>query len=112
MAKAGSYFPIFKMAGDLPLKERSLFFQSYADLIFPVIYKKEVELASRLFQIEKEIIYALIRQESAWNPRAKSSADAFGLMQIRPFVARRVANRRVFLIKGLMIYTNRKKIFY
>ena len=94
MALSGSYFPIFKMAGDLPLQERKLFFQSYADLMFPVLYEKEVERASQLFEVEKAIIYALIRQESAWNPRARSPAEAFGLMQIRPFVARPIAKKQ------------------
>ena len=101
MAKAGFYFPLFKMAGDMPLKERTLFFQSYASLIFPVIYKTEIEKASQLFNIEKEIIYALIRQESAWNPRARSPADAFGLMQIRPFVARHVAKKHGIPYKSM-----------
>ena len=101
MAKAGVYFPLFKMAGDLPLKERALFFSSYAHLIFPVIYKAEIEKSAGLFQIEKEMIYALIRQESAWNPKARSPADAFGLMQIRPFVARRVAKKQGIPYKNM-----------
>ncbi len=100
MALSGSYFPIFKMAGDLPLKERKTFFQSYADLMFPILYEKEVERASQLFQVEKAIIYALIRQESAWNPRARSPAEAFGLMQIRPFVARPIAKKQGIAYKN------------
>ena len=94
MAKARSYFPLFQMVGKLPLEERTVFFQSYTDLIFPVIYTKEVEKAAQLFNMEKEWIYALIRQESAWNPKARSPADAFGLTQLRPFVARRTARKQ------------------
>ena len=101
MAKAGSYFPLFKMAGDLPLEERTVFFQSYPSLIFPVIYKKEIEQASQLYKVEKEMIYGLIRQESAWNPKARSPADAFGLMQLRPFVARQVAKRQGIAYKNI-----------
>ena len=93
MAKARSYLPLFRMIGSLPLKERSLFFQSYTALLFPMDYKKEVQKASQIFNVEKELIYALIRQESAYNPKARSPADAFGLMQIRPFVARSTAKK-------------------
>ena len=93
MAKAHSYFPLFKMVGSLPLKERTLFFRSYSNLIFPLIYVKAVEKAAIMFNVEKELMYALIRQESAWNPKARSPADAFGLMQIRPFVAKKIAKK-------------------
>ena len=93
MAKARSYLPLFRMIGSLPLKERSLFFQSYTSLLFPMDYKKEIQKASQIFDVEKELIYALIRQESAYNPRARSPADAFGLMQLRPFVAKKTAKK-------------------
>ncbi|MDE0119766.1 MAG: transglycosylase SLT domain-containing protein [Bdellovibrionales bacterium] len=101
MAKARFYFPLFKMVGKLPLEDRTVFFRSYTELIFPTIYTKEVEKAAQLFNIEKEWIYALIRQESAWNPRARSPADAFGLMQIRPFVARKVAKKHGISYKNI-----------
>ncbi len=101
MAKARSYFPLFQMVGKLPLEERTVFFRSYTDLMFPVIYTKEVEKSAQLFNMEKELIYALIRQESAWNPRARSTADAFGLMQIRPFVAKQVAKKHGISYKNM-----------
>ena len=111
MAKARSYFPLFKMVGDLPVDKRTVFFRSYTDLMFPVIHTKAVEKAAQLFNIEKEFIYALIRQESAWNPKARSPADAFGLMQIRPFVARRVAKRNGLSYKNMYdLYEPQKNI--
>ena len=111
MAKARSYFPLFKMVGDLPVEERTVFFRFYTDLMFPVIYTKAVEKAAHLFNIEKEFIYALIRQESAWNPKARSPADAFGLMQIRPFVARQVAKKNGLYYKNMYdLYEPQKNI--
>lgn len=41
--------------------------------------------------VEKAMVYGLIRQESEFNPRAKSHAGARGLMQIMPGTARSIA---------------------
>ena len=111
MVLAKYYLPLFQMAGSLPLKERSDFFQSYAEILFPVTYQKEVETAAQLFNIEKELIYALIRQESAYNPKARSPSDAFGLMQVRPLTAKYIAKQAGIRYRGVRdLYHPRKNI--
>ena len=45
------------------------------------------------FKIELALLYALIRQESAFNTKATSSAGAKGLMQIMPSTAKRIAKK-------------------
>jgi soluble lytic murein transglycosylase len=42
-------------------------------------------------EVERGIVYAVVRQESSFNPRAISSARALGLMQVTPAAARSVA---------------------
>jgi soluble lytic murein transglycosylase len=44
-------------------------------------------------QVEKSIVYAIARQESAFNPSVVSPAQAYGLMQVTPDAARYVAKR-------------------
>ncbi len=44
-------------------------------------------------QIEPHVAYAIARQESGFNPRAVSSANALGLMQVLPATARLVARK-------------------
>lgn len=42
-------------------------------------------------ELEPSLVYAIIRQESAFNPKTVSSANALGLMQVTPDTARLIA---------------------
>jgi soluble lytic murein transglycosylase len=44
-------------------------------------------------EVEPCVVYAIVRQESAFNPRAISSANAIGLMQVTPAAGRDTAKR-------------------
>ncbi len=44
-------------------------------------------------QVEPCVIYAITRQESAFNPRVVSSANAIGLMQVTPDAGRDIARQ-------------------
>lgn len=48
------------------------------------LYKDIVKKHSERFQIEQPLIYAVIEQESSFNPTATSHIPAYGLMQLVP----------------------------
>jgi soluble lytic murein transglycosylase len=58
---------------------------------FPLGMQKEVRQESRAAGIDPAWTYAIIRAESAWMTDAHSGADAYGLMQLLPGVARQLA---------------------
>lgn len=51
-------------------------------LAYPVPYLEETTAAAAEFGVPSLLMYALMRQESAFNPTAGSSAGAFGLTQV------------------------------
>lgn len=58
-------------------------------------YQPLVQRYARRFDVSPNLINAIIKTESDFNPFAVSSAPAFGLMQIVPTTAGRDANRHI-----------------
>jgi len=52
-------------------------------------YASLIEGAARRYNLHPELLHAVIRAESAYNPSAVSSAGAIGLMQLMPATAAR-----------------------
>lgn len=88
-AKAGLYLPLFQQLGILPSKIKSQLLERHPDLLFPQQYAEEIRVAAEKHDVAPEWILALIRQESAFNPQARSPADALGLMQLLPSVGKK-----------------------
>lgn len=75
---------------EIPMVEDQMQIRSYQ-------YSDIVRRASRKYDIPEDLIYAIIKTESSFNPYAVSWANAYGLMQIVP----KTAGRDVFnLVKN------------
>ncbi len=88
-ARSGSYLALFAKLGELPSARRDLILDSHPELLFPKPFYEQVKQSAEEHKVRLELIYAIMRQESAFNPRARSPADAFGLMQLLPELAKK-----------------------
>lgn len=59
---------------------------------YPKPYSTIVEAVERRYQLPESLVYAVMRQESAFRPNVVSPAGAVGLMQLMPNTARRAAD--------------------
>lgn len=69
-------------------------------LVYPLYYQDLVTAQAAIQQIDPALVFALMRQESLFEPAANSGADARGLMQIIPPTGADIAERT-----GLAGYT-------
>lgn len=92
-AKNQAYINSVRIANQLPTAaaERDLY-------RFPLAYWDTVKQKSLARDMDPYLIIALIRQESLFDSRARSSAAALGLMQLLPSTARRVAVQNGFTV--------------
>lgn len=51
------------------------------------VYKKPIQIYSRIYDVEEELIHAIVKQESCFNEGAHSRVGAIGLMQLMPQTA-------------------------
>ncbi len=62
------------------------------NLRFPLAFHPEIQNAANQQQLDPALIFGLIRQESAFDEFAGSSAGAIGLLQLKPSTAKQIAN--------------------
>jgi len=61
------------------------------EIRFPLLHQDIVAEQAEKYQLDSSLVFAMIRQESAYNINARSHAGARGLMQLMPGTARNVA---------------------
>lgn len=71
----------------------STHYRSDLEALYPRAYKNAVDDAAKRYRVENNFVWAIMRQESAFNPNAKSHAGAAGLMQLMPGTARDESKR-------------------
>jgi soluble lytic murein transglycosylase len=84
---SAAVFEAIKIVPDYPAYEFSGLPREMWNLLFPQSYWKLVQRQARANRLDPYLVMGLIRQESAFNARATSSADARGLMQVLPKTA-------------------------
>jgi len=77
------------LLGSVPVREAEWVWHA----AYPRPYEGDVRAAATAEGLPPELLYAVMRQESAFDPRVVSYADAIGLMQLLPETARRYAVR-------------------
>lgn len=92
-ARTGLYLPLFVALSSLDASVKDRLLHNHPDLLFPQAYADTIAEASEKSGIPQEFIFSIIRQESAFNPEARSPADAFGLMQLLPSIAKNLAQQ-------------------
>jgi len=75
-------------------EEQGLRASPFVGISFPLTYEGvSKQVTQKLKWVSPSLIHAVIRQESAFNEQARSSANAMGLMQLLPSTAKEVAMR-------------------
>ncbi len=77
-----------KLMDSLPRSFRNALPSGFERIFFPRDHENLVHDYSRRLGVDPDFIFAIIRQESVFNPRAQSPVGATGLMQLMPATAR------------------------
>jgi soluble lytic murein transglycosylase len=75
------------------MSNRNAMTEKYIDVVFPIPYLNTVEKLSTQYSVPVELIFGIIRQESAFVASERSWADAFGLMQLIPEKAQELSRK-------------------
>lgn len=90
---AGDWTEAIKTFSSIDRSYRELLPAGSEKILFPKRFENEIFTYASKVGLDPFLAMALIRQESVFNPRARSAADARGLMQIMPRTARYEALR-------------------
>ena len=92
--KLGLTNALIRALGQLDDDARIKLTKKHQAALFPYHYEEQIKSASKEEKLDPYFVMALIRQESAFNPEARSPTDALGLMQVMPSLAKRIAKTK------------------
>ncbi len=101
---SAAIFDATKVVPDYPYYEFSELPRELWNLLYPQSYWKLVQGQAHTNRLDPYLVMGLIRQESAFNARATSPADARGLMQVLPKTASRSKRSSRIRSTGTRLY--------
>ena len=87
------FLPLFIAFAKLPVEQKQDVMVQKFDLLFPRLYSTEVKEMANLTGLPSSLIFSIMRQESAFNMNSRSPANAYGLMQVIPPLAKSLARK-------------------
>ncbi|MBL7545936.1 MAG: lytic transglycosylase domain-containing protein [Bdellovibrionaceae bacterium] len=90
-SQSGQYQNLLNSIQALSSEQKNTITYQFPELLFPKPYFDEVQKNSQLQSVPMSFVYSIMRQESAFNPYARSSVDALGLLQLMPNLAKKLA---------------------
>ena len=75
------------------MTSRSTLYRQDLEALYPRPFKAAVDAAAKQYGVEPNFVWSIMRQESAFNPSARSWVGAAGLMQLMPATAREESKR-------------------
>lgn len=85
----GGIYKFFSLTSE----EKESAYKHDLPLAFPTPYIRETRSIASELKVPAAFIFSIARQESAFNPTARSWADAFGLLQVTPEKAKKLSKR-------------------
>ncbi|MFN3454665.1 MAG: transglycosylase SLT domain-containing protein [Pseudobdellovibrio sp.] len=87
------YLPLFAAFSKLTNEQKQDVIITKGSLLFPRVYAKEVSEMVEKTGLPASLIYSIMKQESAFNENTRSHANAYGLMQVIPNLAKQLARK-------------------
>lgn len=84
----GHHLAVFRLLTPMVRDHLYLVQVDVMKMLYPKPFAEVIESHSKNEGVAENLIYALVRQESAFHPKATSRVGARGLMQMMPFTAR------------------------